>query len=131
EELGMQGVLKPALIVKVLFNGESFDVPVVYSPELSIFAQSQMENGDNFPFLLFLKELEPRFVSGLQVSYQPGVLLIWVGSFMILFGMTLAFYTNHKKIFALIDGNTLKIAVWSHKFKDEFQNEVLKYLNGR
>ncbi|MEN3034567.1 MAG: cytochrome c biogenesis protein ResB [Aquificaceae bacterium] len=131
EALGAQGILKPALMVKVVLNGETFDVPVIYSPELSFFAQSQMENSDKFPYLFFLTEFEPRFISGFQISYQPGVPLIWAGSFMIVFGMMLAFYTNHKKVFVMYEGDTLKLSLWSHKFKEEFHSEVLKYFSNK
>ena len=37
EQKGCQGELKPAMEVRVLMEGKSYDVPVVYSPELTIF----------------------------------------------------------------------------------------------
>ncbi len=135
EQRGFQGDLKPALVVKVLMDGKAYDVPVVYSPELTIFAQSQLTNLRDFPYVFFLIDFEPQFFSGLQISRQPGTPIIWLGSIMVVGGMVLAFYTVHRKVWARLEGGTLKVAFWSHKFKEEFKRgflrslEVLKHEN--
>ncbi|MCS6999126.1 MAG: cytochrome c biogenesis protein ResB [Aquificaceae bacterium] len=128
ERKGFQGELKPALVVKVLLNGKAYDVPVVYSPELTVFAQSQSPGLADFPYTFFLLNFEPQFFSGFQVSRQPGTFLIWLGSLMVVGGMLLAFYTVHRKVWASLEGNTLKVAFWSHKFKEEFRRSFLKSL---
>ncbi len=128
EQKGFQGELKPALVIKVLMDGKAYDVPVVYSPELTIFAQSQMPQLMDFPYAFFLVDFEPQFFSGLQVSRQPGTPIIWLGSLMVVGGMILAFYTVHRKVWARLENNTLKIAFWSHKFKEEFRRGFLRSL---
>ena len=37
-------------------------------------------------------------VSGLSVSYDPGVPLVWVGCIMMLLGFLVVFYGSHRKI---------------------------------
>ncbi len=128
EQKGFQGELKPALVVKVLMDGKAYDVPVVYSPELTVFAQSQIPQLAEFPYVFFLVDFEPQFFSGLQVSRQPGTPIIWLGSILVVGGMILAFYTVHRKVWARLEGNTLKVAFWSHKFKEEFKKSFLKSL---
>ncbi|MEN3028782.1 MAG: cytochrome c biogenesis protein ResB [Aquificaceae bacterium] len=128
ERKGFQGELKPALLIKVLLEGKAYDVPVVYSPELTVFAQSQSPGLADFPYTFFLLDFEPQFFSGFQVSRQPGTFLIWLGSIMVVGGMVLAFYTVHRKVWASLEGSTLKIAFWSHKFKEEFRKSFLKSL---
>ncbi|MFN7064622.1 MAG: cytochrome c biogenesis protein ResB [Aquificaceae bacterium] len=128
EQKGFQGELKPALVVKVLKEDKAYDVPVIYSPELTIFAQSQLSNLEDFPYILFLVDFEPQFFSGLQVSKQPGTSLIWLGSLFVVGGMLIAFYTVHRKVWIRLEENTLRVAFWSHKFKEEFKNRFLKAL---
>jgi len=135
EQKGFQGELKPAMVVKVLMDGKSYDVPVVYSPELTIFAQSQLAQLKDFPYIFFLVDFEPQYFSGLQVSRQAGTPIIWLGSILVVGGMLIAFYTVHRKVWVRLEGNTLKVAFWSHKFKEEFEKsflnslEVLKHEN--
>lgn len=135
EQKGFQGELKPAMVVKVLMDGKSYDVPVVYSPELTIFAQSQLAQLKDFPYIFFLVDFEPQYFSGLQVSRQAGTPIIWLGSILVVGGMLIAFYTVHRKVWVRLEGNTLKVAFWSHKFKEEFKKsflnslEVLKHEN--
>ncbi|MFN3870906.1 MAG: cytochrome c biogenesis protein ResB, partial [Aquificaceae bacterium] len=130
EQKGFQGELKPALVVKVLKEGKAYDVPVVYSPELTIFAQSQLAGLKDFPYFFFLVDFEPQYFSGLQVSRQPGTPIIWLGSILVVGGMLIAFYTVHRKVWARLEGNTLYVAFWSHKFKEEFKKSFIKALEG-
>ncbi len=120
--------LKPAIVVKVLRDGRSYDVPVVYSPELTIFAFFQLRELSDFPYMFFLEDFKPQFFSGLQVSYSPGTPLIWGGSILLVLGLILAFYTIHRKVWARIEGNSLKISFWSHKLKEEFKRTFIKDL---
>lgn len=130
EQKGFQGELKPALVVKVLKEGKAYDVPVIYSPEFTIFAQNQLAELKDFPYFLFLVDFEPQYFSGLQVSKQPGTPIIWLGSILVVGGMLIAFYTVHRKAWARLEGNTLHIAFWSHKFKEEFKRSFIKALEG-
>jgi cytochrome c biogenesis protein len=120
--------LKPALIIKVLKDGKSYDVPVIYSPELTIFAFFQLKELSDFPYIFFLEDFRPQFFSGLQVSHSPGTPLIWGGSILLVLGLILAFYTIHRKVWARIEGNSLKISFWSHKLREEFRRSFIKDL---
>ncbi len=128
EEKGFEGELKPALAIKVLMEGKDYTIPVVYSPELTIFAQRMVPELEDFPYFFFLVDFEPQYFSGLQVSRQPGTPIIWLGSILVVGGMIIAFYTVHRKIWARLEGDTLRIAFWSHKFKEEFSKSFLKSL---
>ena len=128
EKAGFEGDLKPALIIKVLKDGKDYNVPVIYSPELTVFAFSQIQELRDFPYIMFLEGFRPRFFSGLQISYSPGTPIIWTGSTLLVLGLILAFYTIHRKVWARLEGNTLKISFWSHKLKEEFRKTFLKSL---
>lgn len=128
EQAGMNGDLKPALIVKVLLNHKAYDVPVVYSPELTLIAYNQIKELKDFPYVFFMSDFRPRFFSGFQVSRQPGTPIVWLGSILVVGGMIVAFYTIHRKVWMRLEGDTLWVAFWSHKLKEDFKRSFIKAL---
>lgn len=128
EQAGMNGDLKPAIVVKVLLNHKAYDVPVVYSPELTLIAYNQMKELKDFPYVFFMSDFRPRFFSGFQVSRQPGTPIVWLGSILVVGGMILAFYTIHRKVWMRLEGDTLWVAFWSHKLKEDFKRSFIKAL---
>ena len=92
------------MVVMVLMDGKSYEVPAVYSPELTIFAQSQLAQLKDFPYIFFLVDFEPQYFSGLQVARQAGTPIIWLGSILVVGGMLIAFYTVHRKVWVRLEG---------------------------
>ncbi len=127
-EAGMDGELAPAVVLKVLKDRKDYNVPVVYDPRLTVFVYSEIEDLRDFPYVFFMDGFVPQFFSGFQVSYHPGTNIIWIGSTLLVLGMVVAFYTVHRKVWIRVEGNTAKVALYSHKFKGEFQNSFLKDL---
>ena len=125
---GNQNELAPAVVLKVLWKRQPYNVPVVYDPRLTVLLYAQMEELKDFPYMFFMNGFEPLFFSGLEVSYHPGSILIWIGSVILVLGMAVAFYTVHRKVWIRIEGNTAKVAIWSHKFKEEFKRNFLREL---
>ncbi len=128
ENKGMQGELKPAVMLKVLKDRNSHDVPVVYSPELTTLAYFQLQKLRDFPYIFFMVEAEPQYFSGLQVSKKPGTWVIWLGSILVVGGMLLAFYTVHRKVWVRLEGGKMLVAFWSHKLKEEFKKSFIREL---
>ncbi len=125
---GMDGELAPAVVVKVLKNRKSYNVPVIYDPQLNVMVYGEMEDLKDFPYVFFMDGFEPQFYSGFQISYHPGTWVIWTGSIFLVLGMMLAFYTIHRKVWIRIEGDTAKVAFYSHKFKEEFKRSFIKEL---
>ncbi len=123
-----QSQLAPAVVLKVLWKRKPYNVPVVYDPRLTALLYAQIDELKDFPYMFFMNGFEPLFFSGLEVSYHPGSILVWIGSVILVLGMAVAFYTVHRKVWIRIEGNTAKVAVWSHKFKEEFKRSFLKEL---
>ena len=128
-DAGFEGNLAPAVSIKVLKNRKEYTVPVVYDPQLTVFIYSQFKELEDFPYVFFMDGFVPQFYSGFQVSFHPGTNIIWVGSTILVLGMMLAFYTVHRKVWARIEGNEVKIAFFSHKFKEEFKRSFIRELN--
>ncbi len=127
-QAGMNGDLKPAVMLKVDYNGKSYDVPVIYSPKLTIIAYNEMPNLKDFPYVFFMDSFDPQYFSGFQVAKDPGSNILWIGSIITILGMMLAFYKVNRKIWIREENGELKIAIYSHKFKEEFQKTFFQKL---
>lgn len=127
-QAGFEGELAPAVVLKVLKDRKSYNVPVVYDPQLTVLIYSQVKDLEEFPYVFFMDGFSPQFYSGFQVSFHPGTNIIWLGSTLLVLGMVLAFYTVHRKVWVRIEGNGAKVAFYSHKFKEEFKERFLREL---
>ncbi len=126
---GFRGDIAPAVILKVLKNRKSYNVPVIYDPRTTVFVQyNEVEELKDFPYFLLMDGFEPQYFSGLQVSKNPGTNIIWFGSVLLVGGMMLAFYTVHRKVWMRLEDGKLFVAFYSHKFKEEFRKSFIKEL---
>ncbi|MGH7255019.1 MAG: cytochrome c biogenesis protein ResB [Nitrospirales bacterium] len=73
---------------------------------------------------------QPRKFTGLQIAKDPGVNIVWVGSTMIVVGITLSSFIYHRRLWAkLIPGEhgvTVHIGGTTHKSQIDFQKEFRK-----
>jgi cytochrome c biogenesis protein len=50
------------------------------------------------PYTFSLEGVEMKYATGLQVSRDPGVPLVWTGFFLIMIGLFVTFFTSHRSI---------------------------------
>ncbi|MEJ5173114.1 MAG: cytochrome c biogenesis protein ResB [Hydrogenothermaceae bacterium] len=126
--LVQQDVYDPLLIVKVSYNGKEFNMPIAADPNVGIAAYERFVKPYNFPYIMFIEKFEPRYFTGLQVSYFPGTTLIWIGTVIVVLGTMLAFYTVHRRVWIKILDNgqnrEVHIASYSQKFKESFEEKI-------
>jgi len=72
------------------------------------------------PYTFIVKDIPTRYYSGLQVSRDPGVPLVWIGFFILIFGLIITFFTSHRRIWVRIlkKEEFLEISVAGRSNKD-------------
>lgn len=56
------------------------------------------------PYTFALEKVEMKYATGLQVSRDPGVSLVWTGFFLIMIGLFVTFFTSHRSIWIQVAG---------------------------
>jgi cytochrome c biogenesis protein len=73
---------------------------------------------------------KPRKFTGLQIAKNPGVNIVWIGSTMIVVGITLSSFIYHRRLWAKLvpdnQGVTVHLGGTTHKSQIDFQKEFRK-----
>ena len=77
--------------------------------------------------------MEQKFYTGLQVAKDPGVLVVWLGCFLMVMGICMAFFMSHKRIWARVTEGEVTLGGSASKNPAGFEmsfEELLKKLKG-
>jgi len=55
------------------------------------------------PYFFKLNRIERRYYTGLQLSHDPGVSIVAIGSFFIIIGFLITFFSSHKRLWVKVD----------------------------
>jgi len=72
------------------------------------------------PYYFKLDRIESNYYTGLQLSHDPGVVIVAIGSIFIILGLFITFFSSHKRLWVRVDeqdGKT-KISVGARSNKD-------------
>ena len=86
----------------------------------------QQRGGDTY---FRVKDLKLKKYTGLQVNKDPGEILVWLGSIMLIAGIMIAFFMSHKKLWISIrtdkkGRSELTIGGTANKNRDAFSREM-------
>jgi cytochrome c biogenesis protein len=73
-----------------------------------------------------LSEINDDFYTGIEVSRDPGVWIVWVGFAMILFGLYVNFFMHYRRIFLLQTTEGVLVAGMAFRNKEAFKEEFQK-----
>ena len=81
-------------------------------------------------FSFIFKDFDSRYYTGIQVSRNPGVSIVWAGCILILVGFVLSLFFTHTKVWLRIserkDGCEVKIAASVNRNRKDFEEKLEK-----
>jgi cytochrome c biogenesis protein len=127
-----QGGMGPAVLGVLLEPGKAHEIFWIFQEGNNL---NQRQKG---AFSFTLKDFNRLYYTGLQVSKDPGVLLVWIGFCLILVGFVLHLFFTHKRIWLRIAGSSgqyeCSIAASTSKDRQTFEEaleRVIKELYNR
>jgi len=86
-----------------------------------------------WPFLPMLEDYDQVYYTGLQLTQDPGINVVWVGSAILVFGLCIMFYISHRKVWLRLatdgDAVNLHLAGMSNRNKLMFSDEFHQLFN--
>jgi len=89
----------PAVLGVFLEPGKAHDIFWVFQQGYTV------NQGQKGGFSFTLKDFDRLYYTGIQVSKDPGVSLVWIGFCLIALGFSLNLFLTHKKIWVRISGS--------------------------
>ena len=91
-----------------------------------LYSKLNSTKGQDAPYEFALKNATWAKFTGLEVSHQPGQFGVWIGVVLMAFGLVIAFYTQHSRIWATViedgkGGKLLWVGGTTNKNRDRFQ----------
>ncbi len=90
----------------------------------------ELEAGRKGRYQFMVKDLESRYYSGLQVTRDPGVPVVWVGCTLLVIGFYISFFMSHRRIWVRLreekGGTIVEIAGSSHRNRIDFEKDLEK-----
>ena len=123
----------PAIQLAVFQNGKEIGRPWFF------YNFPQIQVMKSLPYFIVFAGYKAPLYTGLEVAKDPGVKIVWAGSFLLVGGLFLSSYVYHRKIWARIRENSGNIQVilggFGHKdklgFEKEFQEVVREITSPR
>ena len=70
----------------------------------------------------------PLYATGLQIGYDPGAILVWIGCGFLIVGFSLILFTNHRQVSVKIrpekTGSRIEVSGRSKRLRREFREQV-------
>ena len=76
---------------------------------------------DRFAFRF--DRLTPFYATGLQIARDPSTPVVYTGCFLLFFGIGIAFYTSHKRIWVQLRDGTIALGGAAHRNAESFGRE--------
>jgi cytochrome c biogenesis protein len=76
--------------------------------------------------------MDQKFFTGLQVAKDPGVLVVWLGCFLMVVGICMAFFMSHKRVWARVSDDGVTVGGSASKNPAGFEmsfDELVQKLN--
>jgi len=90
-----------------------------------VFARQPLFDRDNRDdrFAFRFDRLTPFYATGLQIARDPSTPVVYTGCFLLFFGIGIAFYTSHKRVWAQLRDGKLALGGAAHRNAEAFGRE--------
>lgn len=89
---------------------------------------SAQEKAKRFRVRVRVKEWTPIYFSGLQVTKDPGVAIVWLGCSLMMVGFYLTFFNVHRRLWMKLyesrNGFSLEIVAFSNRDRENLEKEL-------
>lgn len=85
-------------------------------------AQFDRKNRDD-RFAFSFDRLAPLYATGLQIARDPSTPFVYAGCFLLFFGIGIAFYTSHKRVWVQVAQGKVSLGGASHRNAEAFSRE--------
>jgi len=110
----------------------ALQVPGEETRTLKVFREEPAKIGDRE--IRFL-DYSPLYSTGLQVAYDPGTIVVWLGCGLLIAGFFLTLFTNYRRLsvqlIAKKDGTEIRVSGQSRRQRREFRESVEAELRAR
>jgi len=107
----------PAAQLEIEENGKRFSTWVFLKyPDFHPFTETS--------YTFKLAKIIRKNRTGLQITYDPGVNVIWTGCILLVIGLYMAFFISHKRVWVKLDKSMVAIAGSTSKNKPSFDLEM-------
>ena len=117
----------PAVLGVVIEPDKPHDIFWIFGDD------GKTENRQMGDLTFMLKDFEKTYYTGIQVSRDPGIPLVWFGFITILTGFILRFFLSHKRMWIRIsekeNGGEIKIAAITSGNRKDFEKNLERLLN--
>ena len=123
----MRGFEGPGAQVEFTPAGGNSQPFVILSEKYESF--NAQHGGD---LLITFDGMDQKFYTGLQVAKDPGVLVVWLGCFLMVVGICMAFFMSHKRIWARVSDSGVTLGGSASKNPAGFElsfDELVEKLN--
>ena len=99
--------------------------------EAAIVNDAPNSQPQNIPFTFTIINYRGPYYTGLQVTYDPGVWVVWLGCTVMVLGILVAFFTYHKRVWVRVARGekgqaVVTVAGISNKNRHAFEGEFKK-----
>ncbi len=109
-------LINPAVYLRATDGGKSLFTGWL----LPKFPEHSVETG---PYKFAFKDYWGWQYTGLQVAYDPGVEVVWIGCSLLVVGLMISFFHSHQRLWARVKGDHVVLSGSTHKNRMAFEKK--------